>query len=1015
MASLEVRVLGAVEVLGPNGPITLTGTRRVILGVLALRAGEVVPYRELVDALWGQAPPRTAAKTLHSHVARIRRALTAAGVAPVITTHDIGYLLDLPRDRVDTHRFEQLVAAARADRARGAAGEAARTLRAAFELWRGEPFAGSDLGEWGQHELARLHEVRLAATEDRWDAEIAGGAAEATALELPRLVAKEPLRERLTALLMLALYRCGRHAEALTAFDRLRRRLADELGVDPADELTALHTAILRRDPALDAPLTAAKAAPPAHGAPAAPDEDPPRNRTPAQLPARVGHFTGRDDELGSLTAALDGAELPIIVISGPAGMGKTALAVQWVAAVADRFPDGQLFLDLRGHEPDRAVTPEQALAHLLRGLDVPEDRIPAGVSARSALYRTRLHGRRCLVLLDNAGTVADVLPLVPGSATSVLVVTSRSSLTALVARHAVHHVVLEALDESSSVTLLEKVLGPRRSGDRAAVARLAGACAGMPLALRIAAARLVGHPARTVAELVDELSDRRLDGFAVPGDDRTVRAVLASAYLPLSTTAARVMRRLGTVPTPTFSGSLAAAVGGLDVGAGRAALDELAGANLVACAGGDRYRFHDLIREFARDRATAEETDPDEATGRLLDWYLFIADEANRLVNPARDAVRPTLRFPAPGRPFAADRHAATGFLERERDGFSSIVRCARERGRPTEAWQLVYLLTSFYEVSGHWTDRVELCQDGLAAAVDSADRAAEAEMLRALGVAYYMTRRLAEAVETNLAALGVVRETADLAGEGHVLNNLANAYADLRRFDEAVSAFTLAGARATEAGNRLGVGLAKRNLGYALVRMGRAADSLGPLREALGIFADIGNVRLRAGTLDTLGEAHRDLGRHADALRAFAEALTISREIGDRWLEWELLRNSGITHLQAGDPDAALAHLAQSLEVTRAVRDGNGEAVALRLIGRANLDQGRLDSAAEHLELALAVRSRVPEDYEEAHIHRDLADLAAARGDDVAAVRHRDQAARLYRQVNASAEAEALIVPAG
>jgi DNA-binding SARP family transcriptional activator len=1010
VTGLEVRVLGAVEVLGVHGPITLTGTRRVILGVLALRAGEVVPYHELVDVLWGEAPPRTAVKTLHSHVARIRQALAGAGLAPVIITHDTGYLLDLPRNQVDAHRFEELVAAARADRARGAADEAARALRAAFELWRGEPFTGSDLGEWGHHELARLHEVRLAATEDRWDAEIASGAAEAAALELPRLVAREPLRERLTGLLMLALYRCGRHAEALTAFDRLRRRLADELGVDPADELTALHTAILRRDPALEAPRTAARAAPSAP-----PDPAQPRNRAPAQLPARVGHFTGRGDELSSLTAALDSAELPIIVISGPAGMGKTALAVQWVAAVADRFPDGQLFLDLRGHEPDHAVTPEQALAHLLRGLDVPEDRIPAGESARSALYRTRLHGRRCVVLLDNVGTVADVLPLVPGSATSVLVVTSRSSLTALVARHAVHHVVLEALDESSSVTLLEKVLGPRRSGERAAVARLAGACAGMPLALRIAAARLVGHPARTVAELVDELSDRRLDGFAVPGDDRTVRTVLASAYLPLSATAAQVMRRLGTVPTPTFSGSLAAAIGGLDVATGRAALDELAGANLVAGAGGDRYRFHDLIREFARDRATAEETDPDQATGRLIDWYLFLADEANRLVNPARDAVKPTLRFPAPHRPFTADRHAATAFLERERDGFTAIVRHARERGLPTEAWQLVYLLTSFYEVSGHWTDRVELCREGLAAAVDSADRAAEAEMLRALGVAYYMTRRLAEAVDTNLAALGVVRETGDVAGEGHVLNNLANAYADLRRFDEAVSAFTLAGARATEAGNRLGVGLAKRNLGYALVRMGRAGDSLGPLREALEIFADIGNARLRAGTLDTLGEAHRDLGRHADALRAFAEALTISREIGDRWLEWELLRNSGITHLEAGDRDAALVQLGQSLEVTRAVRDGNGEAVALRLIGRANLDLGRLDAAAEHLELALAVRSRVPDDYEEAHIHRDLADLAAARGDDVAAVRRRDRATRLYRQVNASAEAKALTVPAG
>ena len=1001
MTDLEVRVLGVVEAVGPHGPIALTSTRRVILGVLAVRAGEIVPYTELVDVLWGESPPRTAFKTLHSHVARIRQALTAAGVIPVIATHDPGYVLELAPERVDAHRFELLVQAARADLARGDRRNAVETLRAASGLWRGEPFAGTDLGEWGHHELDRLRELRLSATEDRWDTEIATGGAPAAALELPRLVAGEPLRERLTGLLMLALHLCGRHAEALTVYEKLRHRLADELGVDPGPELSELHTAILRRDPALAAP-----------GVPPVASQVP--TQVPAQIPARAGHFTGRAAELSDLDDALTGEEPPIVVISGPAGMGKTSLAVQWAAGIAARFPDGHLFLDLRGHDPDHAVTAEQALAHLLRGLDVPEDRIPAGESARSALYRTLLHTRRCVVLVDDAGTVDHVLPLVPGSDTSVLVVTSRRSLTGLVARHAVRHIVLDALDDASSVALLGKVLGKARvASEPEATARLAHVCAGMPLALRIAAARLVGLPTRSVAELVDELSGARLEGLALEGDLRTVAAVLASAYRPLSPVAARLLRLLATVPAPTVSGHLGAALADVPVATIRATLGELSGAHLVIGAGEDRYRFHDLIREFARDRAAVEEPEPDAVAGRLLDWYLFVADEANRLVNPDRDAVKPLFRFPLPPLPFAAGRHEATAFLESERDGFLPVIQYAREQGMSTAAWHLVYLLASFYEMSGHWTERVELCRAGLDAARDAGDRAGEAEMLRALGVAYYMTRRLTEAVETNLTALGGVRDIGDLAGEGHVLNNLANAYADLRRFEEAEPAFREAAERATAAGNRIGVGLSQRNLGYALVRMGRAQESLAPLASALAIFDDIGNVRLRAGTLDTLGEARRDLGRHADALRDFAEALAISREIGDRWLEWELLRSCGITHLAAGDPTAALDHFGQSLSVTRAVHDRNGEAIALQLIGHVHLRAGRTAEAAEHLELALAVRSQVPDGYEEAHIHRDLAELGAARGDDAAAALHRGRAVHLYLRVNATAEAEALTPP--
>lgn len=998
MTDLRIRVLGAVEAVGPGGAAVLTGTRRVILGALALRVGRVVPFDGLVDVVWGQVPPRTATKTLHSHVARIRQALAAARSAPAVFTRDLGYVLDLPREHVDAHLFDQLVTDARADLARGDHRTAVDTLRTALGLWRGEPFAGIELGEWGQYELGRLREMWLSATEDRWDAEITTGGAATAVVELPELVARNPLRERLTGLLMLALYRCGRHAEALTAYDRLRRLLASELGTDPSPELSELHTAILRRSSTLDFPAPASA-------------PEPPVTAAPAQLPAKVGHFIGRTTELSILDELSAGDELPIIVVSGPAGMGKTATAVQWAATNAHRFVDGQLFLDLRGHDPDHAMTAEQALAQLLGGLGVPEDRIPAGESAQSALYRTILHDKRCVVLLDNAGTVGQVLPLVPAASTTLLVITSRGSLAALGAHHAVHHVVLDSLDDDNSVTLLTKVLGAARvTREPAATARLARLCAGMPLALRLTAARLAGHPGRSITELAADLADSPLDGFAVEGDTRTVRTVLTSAYRLLTPTTARLFRLSATVPAPTISAHLGAALVDLDDSASRRLFDELSSAHLVTATGENRYRFHDLIREFAKDRAIAEEADPGEVNDRLIDWYLFVADEANRLVSPHRNAVKPELEYPPPPLPFAPERHAATRFLEAERDGFLPVVRHARERGRPASAWQLVYLLTSFYEVSGHWTERVELCQAGLAAAVDSGDRDGEAEMLRALGVSYYMTRRLNEAVDTALATLEKVRQLGDLASEGHVLNNLANAYSDLRRFDEAIPAFQQAIATCTAAGNRLGTALSRRNLGYALVRMGRAQDSLAPLFTALSVFDDIDNTRLRAGTLHTLGEAHRDLGQYQQALDDMTEALAISRDIGDRWLEWELLRDRGVTHLAAGDTAAALTNVEQSLAVTRAVRDRNGEAIALCLIGRVHLETGHLAAAAEHLEQALAVRAKVPDAHEEAHVHRAMADLAMARGDGAAEVAHRDRAVRLYRQVDATVDATAL-----
>ncbi|MFC5052790.1 AfsR/SARP family transcriptional regulator [Saccharothrix xinjiangensis] len=988
----EVRVLGPVTALGPAGPAALSGARqRAVLGVLALHAGAVLPGNRLVDVLWGEDPPRTALRTLHSHVARIRQALAACGAGPVLRTSEPGYVLDLPAAQVDAHRFADLVAAARRDLV-GTPDRAARTLRSALGLWRGEPLAGAGLAGWGEREVERLHELRLSAVEDLWDAEIRSGGHGAAALELPRLLAEHPTRERLVRLHMLALYRCGRHTDALEVYGRLRQDLAEEFGVDPGRELVELHTAILRREPVLDPP--------PAAPAPAV---------LPRQLPARAGHFTGRAAELAALDGAVAAAadDLPVLVVTGPAGMGKTSLAVQWAHRVVDRFPDGQLFLDLRGHDPERAVSAHDALAHLLRGLDVPEDRVPGGPDDRAALYRSLLHGKRCLVLLDNAGSAEDVARLVPGGEGNLLLVTSRRVMSALAARHATRVVVVDALGHDEAVALLGSVVGDDRvEREAGAAAGLARLCGGMPLALRIAAARLVGQPVRPLAEFAAELTGAdRLDGLAVEGDSRTVRTVLAGACAPLAEGTARVFDRLGLHPGPTFGPHLGAALCGLPPDGGRRAVAELAASHLVSAVAADRYRFHDLIGEFARRRLTAREPGGDTAD-RLVDWYLAVVDAANRLLDPARGLVTPAVVHPPAELPFPARQQAALAFLESERGNLVPVVRQARAWGHLTAAWQLTYLLTSFYASAGHWQERVELCREGAAAAEGLGDRAAEVEMLRALGVAYSMTRRLREALETNERALELARAIGDVPGQGHIHNNVANIHTKLRRFDEAVAAYHLAVERCAAAGDGLGAALVQRNLGNAYVRMGRPEPAFAPLEEALARCRELGHPRVEAAALDTLGEACLLLGDPERALAHFGRALAISRDIGDRWLEWEILLDTGAAHLDGGDPGPALACFERALAISREVGDRHGESCALAHLGRGHLLSGDLAAAGEHLDAALVVRARVPDDHEEAHLHRDLGELWGRRGDPAAAERHRRTSARLRARANAAGD---------
>jgi DNA-binding SARP family transcriptional activator len=911
------RLLGPVQVVGPAGVARLVGARqRALVGLLALKAGQVVPRHRLVDALWGDEPPATAVSTLYSHVARLRRVLDRCGLRGVLRTQPPGYLLAVDPELVDATRFETQLVAARTAFGDGRTVDAVACLRDGLALWRGNALIDAEPSGWGAAEADRLDEARLHAQEELWSAQLRLGEHVEAAAELAKVLVSHPGRERSVELLMLARYRSGRPADALEAYQQLREHLAEQLGVGPSPRLQSLHTAILRGEAAVD---------------PTAAD---PAGRRPAQLPSRTGHFVGRGTEL----AVLDGlvsSQAQVGVISGPAGMGKTALAVQWASQSSDRYPDGQLFIDLRGHDPAAALPVAEALTYALVGLGLPAAQLPADPAALVGLYRSALHHRRVLVLLDNAASTEQVAPLVP-PAPSQLLVTSRSRLPGLAVAHEVVAVDLDVLPYEDALTLLRRVLGNQRVRDESdAAGRLVERCGRMPLALRIAAAKLMLRRAGKLAALVAELDGTsRLDVLSVPGDSISVRAVFASAYRALNPPAAGMFRLLGQHPGTTFSTALAATLAAVPTARAAATLDELAAAQLVADAGPDRFRFHDLLGVYARECA-----DPAERTrsaGRIIDWYLTVGDAANRVIDPARDRAGPVSVSPPIAPPFPADREQALAFLDAEHANLLPVVRLAAAHGDDQAGWRLVYLLSTVHLLRGRWSALVELSRWGLAAAQRLADPTAEALMRSWLGMACNATRVHDEALEHLGVALRLMRAAGDERGQAMALNNIAIAYGQLGRLDEALETHRKSLALHTANGHWPGVATALNNIGDTYLRLRQPGPAREHLHRALALTSEHDLPGHAAYHLHSLGEVHRADADPDGALGWLNAALAIRRRLGERRLEAETLNLIGLTHGDRGEDALAAEAFERALALSRELGDH-----ALAATTRAHLDR--------------------------------------------------------------------------
>ncbi|SNT64649.1 DNA-binding transcriptional activator of the SARP family [Asanoa hainanensis] len=870
-----VRVLGPVTVEGPAGPAALVGARqRTLLALLALGAGTVVPRSRLVDALWGDDPPRTAVRTLHSHVSRVRQALESCGLPGVLLTREPGYQLALPRTDVDAHRFEDGVRAARATMPNEPE-RAVALLTESLAWWRGDALADGEPDGWGRAETERLAEIRLTATEDLWDATLRLGRHAEAVAELERLAAAHPTRERLVELLMRALFHCGRHVDALDRFKRLREHLAEEFGVDPGARITDLHAAILRGEP---------------------------RGPTTTGLPPRVGHFAGRTPELDALAHWLTDRTSQLMVVRGPAGIGKTALVVEWAHEVAERFPGSVVFVDLRGHDPDTALTPGEVIARVLDGLGVPPDRLPVSVEQRVAHYRSLVHDRRTLVVLDNAGTADHVLPLVPSSPHSRILVTSRHRLAAASAYHSVRHVELDALGPRDARSLLAQVVGGERvAAEAAATDRLVELCGRIPIALRVAGARLAGRPRQPIAELVAELDQGGLDALAVDGDARSVRAVFASAYEALSDPAARMFRLVGLHPGGTVSSWLAAAIVDDTHGRGRRGVDELAAAHLLSEVAVGRYRFHDLMRRYAVECA-GDDPETSRAVGRLLDWYLAVASAANRALDRGRDRVEATPAHPPRELPFGTDPDEVLAFLDGERDNLVPVAAFALRHGHDQVVWQLSYLVSGYFESRGYADSRVAVNQLGLAAAQRAGDPVVEGLMRSGLGVAHIAARQYEAALDHLREALRLMAAADDRRGIGHAYNNVAAALGELGRFEEAIGACHEAYTVHVGNAHTLGAILALNNLGHLYARVGQPDQSLHHLRRGLLLAQEADDRRLEAAIQHGIGETHRTTGALDAALEAFAAALALRRAAGNRRYEARTLVEIGATLIDAG-----------------------------------------------------------------------------------------------------------------
>jgi DNA-binding SARP family transcriptional activator len=929
---VDFGLLGPLMVRDGTRQVSVSAPRqRVLLAALLLNAGRVVSLDALGETLWEGQLPAGARGALHSAVQRLRSTLGPSG-ADLVETRPPGYLIKVGDGEFDVREFGVLAARGHAAAEAGAWEKATGLLREALALWRGEPLADVPAQLLRDREVPALEDQRLQALVARIDADLHLGRHSEVVAELRQLVAAHPLQEQFHAQLMLSLYRSGRQADALAAYQDVRRVVAEELGIDPSPGLRLLHQRILTADdrllPAPDGspPDSASVTLSPAAGGPG--DRVAAPRVVPRQLPAATRHFAGRAGALKALTelaaeAAGTSQATVISVIDGTAGIGKTTLALRFAHQAAGRFPDGQLYVNLRGFDPAGVpVTPEEALRLLLDALSVPAARIPAGLDAQAGLYRSLLAGQRMLVLLDNARDVDQVRPLLPASPGCLVIVTSRNQLTSLVAAEGAAPLTLDVLTDGEAHELLTRRLGAQRvADDPGAADELIQQCARLPLALSIAAARSASQPGLSLAALTADLGGARgrLDALNAGHAAANVRAVLSWSYQQLDASTARLFRLLGLHAGPDVSAAAAASLASLPVDEARRELGELTRVHLLAEHAPGRFSCHDLLRAYAAELTESADSEAERraATGRMLDHYLRTAHRAALRLHPTRRQI--TLAPPEPGAEpeYIGDAAAAQAWFGAELQVLMAAAARALEAGFDAQVWQIAWALFRFLEIRGRWHDWVAVEQYALAATQRLGDRSAQALAHQRFGSASGRLGNYEDAYAHLDRALAIHTELGDHAGQAYVHNALAILFDSQGRTGESLEQAERALDSYTAADHANGRALALNSVAWFHALLGNYPEALSYAGRSLDLSREIGSEDGMAAALDSLGYAHQHLGRHAEAIHCYEQALGLHLEVSGNWGAAETLGHLGDARHAAGDLAGARADWEASLAV--------------------------------------------------------------------------------------------------
>lgn len=971
-SAFTFRVLGPLEVFADGSTVAIVpGRQEVVLAGLLLEAGRVLSSEHLVRLLWDEDPPGTARTQVQICMSRVRKLLSAADIQARIVTRAPGYLLQTDPDTLDLTAFRHMVAEARTLVAERRTDEAVGKLRTAVGLWRG-PCLNGIPSRVLERVAQQIDEERLAAMETFLQLELDLGRHHQLIAEIGRQVDENPLRERFRSQLMLALYRSGRQAEALEVYRKGRALLQEELGLEPSENLRLLERAILTDAPELRLPTPAVTA--PARGfgdaspgvvtvaAPAegSDSEEPLRPLVPRQLPVDTEDFVGHGDLVETVESILGSTSanrvMGIVVIVGRPGIGKSTFANRVAHRLSEsHFPDGQLYCDLRGARPD-PVEPREVLGRFLRALGIPGPLIPDSLDERAEMYRSLLADRRMLVVLDSAASEAQVLPLLPGAKTCGVLITSRTRLTAL---PGAHRVALDILQTDESLELIANVIGHQRVQKEHEAARsLARAVGGLPLALRIVAARMAARPHWSLASMVERLADERRRLDELTHGEMTVRTGLSMTYDGLGDQDRRLLRLLSLAQGSTIPSWVAGALLDNPYPYPSDLLDPLVDVQMLDVAGVERsgelrYRFHDIIGLFAREQLTAESdgTERREAVRRLGGGWLALAGQANRLLFGSDYLLGTASRWHPPQSHVQTLLADPADWMDSERENLSLTVEFLAMEDEDEYAWELAVSLVSFYEARGYLDHWARTHRKALGAARRRDNKRGQAALLGSLGTLHLNRRHLRESGAALSRSLALFEELADSKGRALCLRDLAFLERIKGNDDRALELYERAVRDFDRSEDPVGRASVLTQSADILLRRGEIDRVERQLREALEIHRSAGYTGGQARALQRVGQVHLRRGQLAEAHDVLAGVLNMVVDTGDVIGEGHLLHDLGRVSARMGQADDALSFYGRALSLRERILDHTGVAVVRLDMAALLLESGRTALAGELL----------------------------------------------------------------